>query len=335
MQEIELKLTLPTADPAGLLHRLSAIPVLAQSDAAGMRSAKLHNIYFDTPDHRLHRQRIALRLREKSGSSQPQWLQTLKIGASTESALSQRGEWEFALKDAALSYALLQQTPWAALDPDGTLFASLKPCFTTEFERTVWQVLWDDGSRVEVAFDKGQVLAADNSSPLCELELELVSGQARALFDVAALLAHSVAVLPATVSKAQRGFALAQNQTNSLYAPCRKREHLEPALAHKTVRQSFGKLTTGLNALLLSESLGLMSQVQRDIRHFRATVKYFRQWLKEPVPSLHAVELLAQELRNANLHPTKDERSKIIEILQKPATGSELLKISRWLELDF
>lgn len=325
MKEIELKLTLPTADAAGLKAQLSAIPLLANSDASEVRTFTLNNIYFDTPDHRLHSKRIALRLRQKETLAKSQWLQTLKIGASTDSALSQRGEWEFAVSDATLSLGLLQQTPWAQLDPDGALFATLTPCFSTVFERSVWQVHCQDGSRIELALDRGQVLAAGKTCPICELELELLTGQTQALFDLADLLAKSIALLPATASKAQRGFALAQNQINTSSVHRQKRENLTPALAHPIMRKAFGSLINSLNAVLMDESSSLPQQVQKDLRHFRAAVKYFNPLLKQPVPQIVAIDRLAKNCI---------AREHIMQFLLNPQTGAELLKISRYLDLD-
>ena len=78
-QEIELKLTLPGTDPASLLKRLTRVPPLARVSATQQH---LHNIYYDTPDQRLNRERIALRLRRTGSNKNPVWLQTLKTGGS-------------------------------------------------------------------------------------------------------------------------------------------------------------------------------------------------------------------------------------------------------------
>jgi adenylate cyclase class IV len=66
-QEIELKLALPTSDPQGLAKRLARTPLLARRKATQLQ---LHNIYFDTPEQRLHQERVALRLRVAAHSPQ-------------------------------------------------------------------------------------------------------------------------------------------------------------------------------------------------------------------------------------------------------------------------
>ena len=331
MKEIELKLTLPTQQPEQLDALLDAVPALAQCERAGGRqTVALHNIYFDTPDHLLHRKRIALRLRQKGSSNQPQWLQTLKIGSSTDSALSQRGEWESPVAGAALSKELLMQTPWPGLDPQGVVFAALVPCFTTAFSRTLWRVAAADGSRVEVAFDQGVVQAGEKNSPICELELELLSGQPAALFDVALQIAATVAVLPAATSKAQRGFALAQG---TLLEPCvAPRRGLKNAtgqarMARAELLSAFAQITGNLNVLLQSYSPAGVQQAHIGLRRLRAALRYFKPDLPQAVTA--SIASLLQ------LSTPLQQGGAIAQSLQNPATGTDLLKICRWLELDF
>ncbi|MCJ7800494.1 MAG: CYTH domain-containing protein, partial [Polaromonas sp.] len=165
---IELKLALPTHQPSELAQRLARTPVLAHRKPTQLQ---LHNVYFDTPEQFLQQARVALRLRRVGSEAQPQWLQTLKMGGRSDSALSQRGEWEVPVPGAALQWRALQATPWPELDPHGRIFKALAPCFVTHFERTVWTVRKRDGSVVEVALDIGQIERGDQRAPICELEL--------------------------------------------------------------------------------------------------------------------------------------------------------------------
>lgn len=80
-------------------------------------------------------------------------------GGRSKLALSQRGEWESPVGSGGLTMAVLQATPWAGIDPDGTVFQALQASFETTFERTSWLVRRRDGSRIEVALDIGQVVA--------------------------------------------------------------------------------------------------------------------------------------------------------------------------------
>ena len=75
--EVELKLSLPSLDPSGLLTRLAKLPVLARRKPTHYR---MHNVYYDTPEQFLRQQGVALRLRRVGSGTGTQWLQTLKTG---------------------------------------------------------------------------------------------------------------------------------------------------------------------------------------------------------------------------------------------------------------
>ena len=366
--EIELKLALPTFDASGLAKRLARTPVLARRKATHQQ---LHNIYYDTPDQRLNQQRIALRLRRVGNSANPQWLQTLKTGGSSHSALSQRGEWETRVPGAELSLPALKATPWSAIDPDDTLFEALAPCFVTRFERTIWVVRRRDGSVVEVALDIGQLEAGNKIAPICELELELKAGQASALFDIARQIAGTIAVLPANVSKAERGFTLAQD---GLSQPCRAQPpKLHPDLprsvaAQRVLLEMFCQFTTNLNVLRTSDDPEVVHQARIGWRRFKSALQLFNPVLAaHPAPSWQELQPLLRclsELRNldvartetlpplADAYVTEDkqraqiwqamtqalttaadlQRKAVRYALQDPAIGAALLASTQWLE---
>lgn len=275
-QEIELKLALPTADPAGLAALLARTPVLARRRATRQR---LHTIYFDTPDQTLRQARVALRLRRVGSDARPRWLQTLKTGDRGDSALSQRGEWEVPVRGARLQRAALQDTPWSRIDPDGAVFRALQPCFETDFQRTLWTVRRRDRSVVEVSLDVGHIAAGEQRSAICELELELLAGAPAALFEIAHLIASQTAVLPANQSKAERGYALALNQHGR---PLRARPPVLTAkmtvaqAAQLLLRETFGQFTTNLQALRSSDDAELVHQARVGWRRFRSACRFFR-----------------------------------------------------------
>lgn len=308
-QEVELKLSLPGADPAKLRKRLAGLPLFASHQA--LRQS-LHNIYFDTPEQHLRQQRVALRLRRMGGAAQPQWLQTLKTCAQDESALSRRGEWECTVPGAALSLDALKSTPWTDLDPIGGLFERLMPCFQTNFERTSWLLSQPDGAVVEVALDIGQIEAGTQSAPICELELELKAGTSAALFDVARQIALCIAVLPANQSKAERGFLLAQGQ---LGQPRRAQPPLLGAkmshaiLSQRVLREMFTQFTANLNALCNSDDPEVVHQARVGWRRFRSALRLFKKLLAIDVlpawPELFSLLTFLGELRNLDVALTE------------------------------
>jgi inorganic triphosphatase YgiF len=367
-EEIELKLALPTSDPSSLARRLARTPVLARRKATQLH---LHNVYYDTPGQALRQQRVALRLRRGGSEAQPQWLQTLKTAGRSDSALSQRGEWEAPVPDAALSLRDLKASPWSGIDPDGTVFAALAPCFETNFERTQWLVRRRDSSVVEVALDIGQIVAGDQRAPICELELELLAGSPAALFQIAQEIACTMAVLPVSTSKAERGYALA---TKALDLPLRAHP---PTLAsnlssreaaRRVLAEMFCQFTANLNALCSSDDPEVVHQARVGWRRFKSALRLFKPVLAvDAVSSWQALQPLLSvlgELRDLDVAETETlppladaytagdarrtaawqamtqavtdaarlQRKTVRYALQEPAVGATLLAVTQWLE---
>jgi inorganic triphosphatase YgiF len=277
--EIELKLALPAPDPAGLAQRLARLPPLARRQASAQH---LHNIYYDTPAQALRQQRVALRLRRVGSEKRPRWLQTLKTGGQEDSALSQRGEWELPVPGAALQRRALTETPWSRLDPDGAIFRALQPCFVTTFHRSSWTVRRRNGSVVEVALDIGHIEAGDQRSPICELELELLAGPPQAQ-----LIARDIAVLPASQSKAARGYALAQgvaDMPQRAQPPVLGAKLSVPAAAQQVLRETFSQFTANLSALRSSDDAEVVHQARVGWRRLRSAWRLFRPALPASAP---------------------------------------------------
>lgn len=195
--EIELKLLVDPADADRLLRSAA----LRTSDK--QQKKHLENIYFDTPDGQLQSGRIGLRLRRDGDN----WLQTLKGGGGTVGGLHSRQEIEYPVAGPHLEFSGLAGTPWAKYFKP-TLASSLRPVFHTDFHRVIRLVRLDD-AEIEVALDRGEVRAGDASEPICEIELELVSGPVTALFELARQLLEIAPLRLENASKAERGYRLA------------------------------------------------------------------------------------------------------------------------------
>lgn len=207
--EIELKLLI--ADHAIASLRTHAL--IAQQVVGPVRVSRIDNRYFDTPDRLLARARMALRLRRIGRS----WVQTLKVATTGGTALSQRDEWEMPLVSTEsaprLALGRLRDTPLAALGSTRTLARTLAPVFVTNFRREIRQLVLADGSRVECAIDVGTIASGRGKAKKCEriseVEFELKSGDAGALLRFVDRLVKDVPMLPLPLSKAERGYALA------------------------------------------------------------------------------------------------------------------------------
>jgi inorganic triphosphatase YgiF len=367
-KETELKLALPTDEPAELLRRLSHTTVLNRRKPV---QQQLHNIYFDTPTQQLRHAQAALRLRRVDTGGEPRWVQTLKTGAAQASALSRRGEWEATVAGAALQADSLDAGAWKHIDPDGSVFGALAPCFVTDFARTIWLVRQRDGSEVEVALDIGSVTQAGRSAPICELELELKAGPVTALFDIAEKIAASVPVLPTGMSKAQRGYALA---TDTLAAPTAaapprlsRAMHVSDT-ARLVLREMFGQFTANLNAVRHADDPEVVHQARVGWRRLRSARRLFKSVLPadgqpdwtvlkpllaflgdlrdldvartETLPPLREAYVAGSDDRaqawDATMLALKQaghvQRTAVRHALQDPALGLCLLQATRWLE---
>lgn len=201
--ETELKLRIAPEQ----LARLKRHPLLGKHQITRPATRRLHNIYYDTPKLELHKSAMALRLR-RSGQ---QWLQTLKGGGSVKAGMHQRNEWEVPVSRAALDFSSLenagpQTAEWKAHLPL-RLRSKLQPVFVTDFSRNSRMLDWQ-GAQIELCMDRGEVRTEQRGAPICELELELKSGEPGRLFELALALLEIVPLELEPVSKAEQGYRL-------------------------------------------------------------------------------------------------------------------------------
>ncbi|RAP72710.1 CYTH domain protein [Candidatus Erwinia dacicola] len=166
---------------------------------------KLTNIYFETDDSQLRRWDMGLRIRGFGDSYE----MTLKTAGQTVGGLHQRPEYNVALSQPELNIALLPADVWQQGTDVAALQQRLNALFSTHFVREKWEVTYLR-SEIEVAYDCGEVSAGALSEPLREIELELKSGQRNDLLAFAAELAMLEGLRLGSLSKAARGYALAQ-----------------------------------------------------------------------------------------------------------------------------
>jgi len=199
-KEVELKLSLPE-------YAVPAMLVLAKQDGhpLGMcqgEPLQLDNQYFDTDDLALNRSRAALRIRK----SQHGYKQTLKNKGQAIAGLHQRGEWEYDIAGPQIDWQLFPEE----LNIDPQLKNAIKPLFKTDFTRHVWIKKFGE-SEIELVLDQGSIHSSHKHYPLCEIELELMSGKAEDLFGFASVLAKQLPLVPCDINKAERGYGLESN----------------------------------------------------------------------------------------------------------------------------
>lgn len=198
--ETELKLRISAAD-ARKLARLGVLRGIKPD------SQLLENVYYDTADHSLAEQRIALRHRRIGDT----WLITVKTAEVSTGGLSTRPEWEYPCAPGELDFSGVDlKSLRQKLDK---LRPRLLPLFATNFRRRTWLYAPHKDLTIELALDQGEILARPPGCPaettlkrpICELELELKKGSPTGLFELAITLAEKLSLLPENESKAQRG----------------------------------------------------------------------------------------------------------------------------------
>jgi triphosphatase len=197
--EIELKFFVSPAYSEILNKKIADLKVLQHS------CRQLGNIYFDTEDNWLRQHDIGMRIRRVDDV----YVQTVKTSGRVVAGLHQRPEYNAEHNSNTPELSLHPSHIWPAGRAVSQLEAELVPLFSTDFTREQWLIATSDGSQIEIAFDQGDVIAGDKRDVICELELELKSGQTDALFSLARTLSESGGARLGNVSKAARGYRLA------------------------------------------------------------------------------------------------------------------------------
>ena len=195
--ETELKFQVPPERRAAL-HRAVA--------TATVQTTRLQAVYADTEDLRLARAGLALRLRKEGRV----WVQTLK---GRGDGLMQRLEHELTLPaqrgvprlDPSRHAGTEVGLGLARLLADGSV---LQPLYRTDIQRLHRSVRFE-GARIEIAYDRGQLLAQGRRAQVDEIEFELKSGPAAALPALAQRWAARHGLWWDSRTKSERGTRLA------------------------------------------------------------------------------------------------------------------------------
>ncbi|AWM02053.1 CYTH and CHAD domain-containing protein [Bradyrhizobium amphicarpaeae] len=281
--EIELKLLVD----ADRMAHFNAAPIIA-ANARNKGSRKhLRSVYYDTPERMLRRNGLSLRVRQ-SGA---RFVQTVKTEATDDPL--RRGEWEARVASLAPDRALAM--PFIPEKLRSRLEARpLEAVFAADIHRHARMIELPSGT-VEVAFDHGALTASDRSLPVSEIELELKSGSASTIFEVALRLAEHGAVKPSIRSKSARGFDLAARTPPAARRPRKLR--LDPSVtldeAFATIlRSCFLHLLQSLPAAEDGRNPEGVHQLRVALRRIRSALGLMRS-----VGALSNLDALRSEAR--------------------------------------
>lgn len=200
--EIELKFMATPEAIAALPERLTSWP------SQHYAPQTLTNIYFETADNRLRQHDMGLRIRGYDG----RYEMTMKTGGKVVGGLHQRPEYNVDIDSDKLDLARFPTNIWPEGWDIAELQTALTPLFRTDFTREKWVITYGE-SEIELALDQGAISsthAGELSEPLSEIELELKQGNQADLLALAAELAPIGGLRQSNLSKAARGYHLAQ-----------------------------------------------------------------------------------------------------------------------------
>lgn len=239
--------------------------------------SRLISTYYDTPDLALKRQGLSLRVREQSG----RFIQTVKSGDLAGGDFLTRGEWEDELTESC-------PDPDAALSgehlPDG-IAGALQPLFATDVTRTTVAIEPAQATRIEAAIDQGEIRAAagGGTEPISEIELELKSGDAAALYDVALQLLDVASIRIEPRSKSERGYRLGDEGEAAPSVVHAEPVALDPTMSVEAALQEIGRAC--LAHLLHNEAAALamepegVHQMRVAVRRIRSAISAFKKLL--------------------------------------------------------
>lgn len=352
MSEVELKF-----DLAPEAH--AAFRRLAPLAAATPRNARLHALYFDTPELELRERQMALRLR-RAGRH---WVQTLKAGRSGAGGLHAREEWEFDRPQPTLDLAAFAGTPLEAAADVGQRLTEI---FRVDMRRTTWEIEVTPGNRVEVALDRGEVSRLGERDPVAEVEIESLAGDPLAVFELAEQLVDAAPLRPSAVTKAQRGYRLASGATEG---PAKARAvDLDPArdaawAARAVIAAALEQLQANEAGVIASADPEYLHQMRVALRRMRSALRVFRdaidpalashlrgelRWLARATGPARDWDVLATQTLPAILHAWEESsaarsvrsrvaarrkaaREPLREALLSPRYVRLVLALARWI----
>ncbi|MGY4623657.1 CYTH and CHAD domain-containing protein [Bradyrhizobium sp. USDA 4486] len=281
--EIELKLLV---DAERMAH-FNAAPIIASNARNKGTRKHLKSVYYDTPERALRKSGLSLRVRQNGA----RFVQTVKTDAADDPL--RRGEWEASVPSLAPDLALAM--PFIPEKLRGQLeMQPLEAVFTADIHRHARIIDLPSGT-VEIAFDQGELIAGERSLPVSEIELELKSGSASTIYEIALRLAEHGAVKPSIRSKSARGFDLAAGRPPSARRP--RRLQLDPAVtldeAFETIlRSCFHHLLQSLPAAEDGRNPEGVHQLRVSLRRLRSALDLMRS-----VGALSNLDVLRSETK--------------------------------------
>ena len=288
-EELELKLAV-TLDQLKRLRRDPLIRSLVQGRAS---TRHLHNAYFDTPARDLSRRGMALRVR-RIGKRR---VQTLKVPGNGTTGLQHHQEYESELESDTPDIARIEDEALRRMFDSEGLTCQLAPVFTTDFRRSSIPLKLEE-SEVELALDSGEISVSGQCLPICEAELELVSGSSERIYELALALHGRIQFRLESRTKAERGYQLSAKR-----GPRPQKAKILTLTRAMTVSEAFVVAARScLEQIKANEPVVLLDreaardpedihQLRVGVRRLRALISVFKTVLSEEARAFLRTEL--------------------------------------------
>ena len=232
------------------------------------------------------------------------WIQTVTYGGHAAGGWHERKQTEHAITTQFPNFSLLEGGEIAAAFASLELRAQLKPLIVSEFTRTSCVLTPAAGVAIEARIDCGRLKSGDATAPVCELELEVKTGPAWRVFQVAMQLLETVPLLVEDHSKAERGMALHR------LAPAKPRKTPpSPLVANMSCNDAFKALllmcvahyTVNQHGMLKGADPEYLHQLRVALRRLRSVFSIFAPLFPPAVlePPIAETRRLARTLGEA------------------------------------
>lgn len=277
-REFELKFQASHAD----LQRLRSEPALRRLGVDDPQTRDLKSVYFDTGDCALRSAGYTLRLRRY----QDGWEQTVKEEAGPFTAAADRLESSSFVHGPAPVLGAIRPKRLRRRIEKALAGAEPAPVFETVVRRTSQCLHAKGGGEVEIAFDEGAVRCADRSQDIREVEIELKSGTADAVFALARAVFAETPLQLSQLSKAERGYRLAARASHAAphAAPQAKSADAPPVTPDMTAAQAFGcivrscsdQILGNIPVVLETEDIEGPHKLRVGLRRLRCALEAYR-----------------------------------------------------------
>jgi inorganic triphosphatase YgiF len=273
-EEIELKLDVKPGQLGGL-RRASWLTRYATGPVT---ESRLVSVYYDTDDLALRDLRAILRVRDNDG----QYVQTFKAESRKPDTALARLEWECPLESAKPAFKDARKKKTGGVDLK-KLAGSLKPVFETTVQRHVLPLRYR-GSQLELALDRGEIKTGRRRMPIHEVEVELKRGKPASVIAIGRKIAHKLKAAYGVASKAERGYALRQDEIES--PRCAQDIFLSREMtageAFQTIAMSCVHHFAGNRDAVATGAREGVHQMRVGLRRLRAAISVFKEVLRGP-----------------------------------------------------